>query len=455
MAPKIQFCRGAHDNTIAFAVDGDGPALLCPPWWVSHVERDWEEPKFARFFDALASSHTVVRYDRAGVGLSDRERSDYTLEYDVDDMVAVVDHLGFERISLLGVSCGGPIAVSYVSRLPHRVERLVLYGSFADGNAIALDQVKEAVAALVRAHWGLGAKTLTDIFAPDLSKVEAKRLSATQREAASADTAAELLALTYRMDITQHAGAIEVPTLVIHRRGDRAIGYDSGRDLAARVPGATFCPLEGSAHAPWFGDSTPVLEAVFEFLGGSERPQVAPSAEPTFRREGDVWMLAFDGRRSHLKHAKGLSDLAALLSQPQTEVHVLDLVDGFEGARERVSADPVLDPKARAAFRVRTEELDAEIAEAEANADMGRLEGLRAERDSLIRELESATGLGGRARGFSDPAERARKAVAARIRDSIGKIRSVLPELAEHLEGSVTTGVFCSYSPKIQVGWAL
>jgi pimeloyl-ACP methyl ester carboxylesterase len=135
--PSIRFCRTADGASIAYAVDGDGPPLLLPAWWVSHVERNWEEPEFRAFMTALAREHTVVRYDRPGVGLSDRRRTRYTLEEDAAAFAALADHLGYERFSLLGISCGGPLAIDYATRNPERIARIVVYGSSRTGRRSA------------------------------------------------------------------------------------------------------------------------------------------------------------------------------------------------------------------------------------------------------------------------------------------------------------------------------
>ena len=83
--PSIRFCSTPDGKRLAYALDGDGPAIVFPAWWISHVEKDWEHGPFQEFFGALAQHHLVVRYDRVGVGLSDRDRDpkDITVEREV------------------------------------------------------------------------------------------------------------------------------------------------------------------------------------------------------------------------------------------------------------------------------------------------------------------------------------------------------------------------------------
>jgi hypothetical protein len=118
-------------------------------------------------------------------------------------------------------------------------------------------------------------------------------------------------------------------------------------------------------------------------------------------------------------------------------------------------ADPVLDDRARAAYKARLAELEAEVDDAEAAADLGRAERARAERDRLVDELARAAGLGGRPRRLGDDRERARKAVTARVRDAVGRIERAHPALGRQLREAITTGTACSYDPATPVDWEL
>jgi class 3 adenylate cyclase len=186
--------------------------------------------------------------------------------------------------------------------------------------------------------------------------------------------------------------------------------------------------------------------AALEAIRAQDRP-----ARGVFRREGDVWMLTFDEVAVHLKDAKGLRDLAVLLASPGVEVHATELL----GLADRGGADAVLDDTARDAYRRRLSELEADLAEAEADHDDERAARTKVERDALIDELSAALGLGGRARTLGDPAERARKAVSARMRDAISRITDQHPALGAHLTASIATGTFCAYRPRQAVAWEL
>jgi tetratricopeptide (TPR) repeat protein len=176
------------------------------------------------------------------------------------------------------------------------------------------------------------------------------------------------------------------------------------------------------------------------------------AAEQTcvFRRDGDVWTIVYRGTESHLRHAKGLHDLAVLLAHPGDPVHAVELHTGHP---PQTGADEVLDDRAKAAYRRRLAELDSDIDEAEANGDTYRAAKARAEKDALLAQLSAAVGLGGRDRRLGDERERARKAVAARIRDAIDHIGHADPALGQHLRTAVQTGTWCTYAPGEPIRW--
>ena len=173
-----------------------------------------------------------------------------------------------------------------------------------------------------------------------------------------------------------------------------------------------------------------------------------------FSRDGEVWTLSYGGTEVRLKDAKGLADIAVLLGAPGREVAATTLTGSAAGrSGVQFGADPVLDATARERYRARLAELDGILDDADRRNDPARGATAQAEREVLIRELTAAVGLGGRARGLGDDAERARKAVTARIRDSIARIAAAHPALGQHLGESITTGLFCRYAPPRPTSW--
>lgn len=428
--------------------------MVIGPSHVSDLERDLDEPALRSFYERLATRFTVVRYDHTGVGLSDRARDDFSLEREVQELKAVIERASDGPVVLMGGSFGGPVAIAFAARYPELVSQLVLYGSYAGGAQVAPPEVSRAMVELVRAHWGLGARILTSLVAPNVGEDAAARYTRSQCAATSAEVAARLLALLYEMDVRELAPLVKAPTLVVHRRQDRAIPLDAGRDLAARIPGALMVTLEGQVHLPWFEDGG-VLDAILEFLHvkDASEPARETSAEAELVRSGDVWAIAWGGLRQHLKHAKGLADIATLVQNPGTGIAALALAEGVLNLASSVSAQPLLDEQARREFRQRLRDIDTELGEAEAHGDLARQGKLSDERQALLAELSAAAGLGMRRRAFPSDAERARKAVTARLRDAIARVRSVHPSLGEHLDSAITTGLTCVYRPARPIRW--
>jgi hypothetical protein len=166
----------------------------------------------------------------------------------------------------------------------------------------------------------------------------------------------------------------------------------------------------------------------------------------------------------------GLRYIAHRLAAPGREIHALELVAAERRAtRAGPSAEAglaaslggdsgeVLDAQARAAYRRRLTELEEELEEARRFGDPERVAALESERDALVRELAGAFGLHGRPRRTGSPAERARVSVTRAIRAAVPRIREHSPELGEHLERTIHTGRFCSYTPdpRALVDWRL
>ena len=257
---------------------GQGPALVVPPPWISHQELAWQIPAYRRFWERLAKHHTVVNYDRPGTGLSDRTRTEFSLDSDLQDLETVIDHLKLKRLALVSYSWGGPIALAYTTKYPRRVSHLILYGTYAHGGAITTEEVKASLISLVRAHWGIGSKAIAELFTPGADTAGTELWAKFQRECATPEIAARILELAYKTDVTHLLPRLRVPTLVLHRQLERTMPFRSGRELASLIPNARFVPLEGREHLPWYGDSESVLRAVAEFLG--DPVPVGQSVEP-------------------------------------------------------------------------------------------------------------------------------------------------------------------------------
>ena len=301
---QVSFCPTPRGR-VAYAEVGSGSLLVLPPPWIGHLELEWEFPEFRAFVLGLADQQRVVRYDRLGTGMSDRPSRppEHPLDEQVETVATLLGHLGQADAALLGFSYGGCVALAMAARRPELVRRLVLVGAYADGSAIAPPALAQALVATVRAHWGVGSRALADVWVPGANNATRAAFTALQRASASAEEAARALEGVYRTDVRRDAARVRAPTLVLHRRGDRAIRAELGRDLAALVPGARLTLLPGDLHPPWLGDRGAVLRAVLEFLGGGAAPSspgapgldTAPDGDGLTSREREVLRLVAEG----------------------------------------------------------------------------------------------------------------------------------------------------------------
>ena len=265
MRPRIRYCA-TPAGRVAYSASGAGPALLFEPGWVTHLRRQLELYSFGAFVERLAERFTVIRYDKPGCGLSDRDGIDLSFDGQVAAALAVADAMGADRFRLFGASQGGQLAAAIAAGCPDRVEALVLYGMCASGRDLAPAAVRDSVVALVRAHWGLGLKALTGAFITDPTTDEVAAFTRAQQAGASAAVAARLLEVYYDTDIRALLPAIRTRAAVLHREGDRGTRFELGREVAALIPGATLIPLPGSSHLFYHGDWAAVLDAVLGFL---------------------------------------------------------------------------------------------------------------------------------------------------------------------------------------------
>jgi len=275
--PKTQYAKSG-DLHIAYQVTGSGPLdLVFVPGFVSHLESQWEHPWSARFLERLGSFSRLIRYDKRGTGLSDRVGGIPTLEQRMDDVRAVMDALGSERAALLGVSEGGPMSLLFAATYPERTSALVLYGSYArrawapEHTSGRTEQEWQAMIDSIERGWGDPGGLDIDLWAPSAAGDEGylQWASTYRRLAASPGAAVTVMQMNKEIDVRAILPAVRVPTLVLHRTGDRVTRTEQSRYLAEHVPGARFVELSGIDHIPWVGDADAIVDEIEEFLTGT------------------------------------------------------------------------------------------------------------------------------------------------------------------------------------------
>jgi len=269
MQPVTRYAKSG-DVHIAYQVFGEGPInLVVVPGLVSNIEHYWDEPDVARWMLRMASYARVVMFDKRGTGMSDRVAELLGLDQRMDDLRAVMDAAGMEQAAVYGISEGSPLSALFAATYPDRCRSLVLYGGFTQIRQEAV----EAFLSYVDRAWGTG--RLLSAFSPSRANDPALQRwwSRFERLGASPAAAAALMRMNAQINVGDILPTIRVPTLVIHRTGDRVAPVAGGRALAEHIPGARLIELAGDDHLPFFGDNADqIADAVEEFLTGSRAP---------------------------------------------------------------------------------------------------------------------------------------------------------------------------------------
>jgi pimeloyl-ACP methyl ester carboxylesterase/DNA-binding winged helix-turn-helix (wHTH) protein len=333
--PPVRYARSGDVN-IAYQVLGDGPIdLVFVMGWVSHIEYFWREPSFARFLKRLASFSRLILFDKRGTGLSDRVTALPTLEQRMDDVRAILDAVGSTKAALLGVSEGGPMCALFGATYPDKTEALVMIGTYAkriwepDYPWAPTREAREAFIDEIRQEWG--GPVGIGVRAPSLAHDAAFRewWSSYLRMGASPGAAVALTVMNAEIDVRAVLPTIMVPTLVLHRTGDKCLLVDEGRYVASLVPNAQFVELPGDDHLPFVGDQEALLDEIEQFLTGV-----------TYSRELDRWLATVLATR--IASGGPLTDAAYAERRDRFVAHLLKEADWFRGRQPLVTHEGVV-----------------------------------------------------------------------------------------------------------------
>lgn len=267
MEYEIRFCTTSDNARLAYAIFGAGPTLVIPPGWVSLLELDTEDSWTLPLWRKFSEYFKVIIYDKHGCGLSDRDRTDFSFEKELNDLESIIECANLGKFSLFGYSQSGPTSIAYANKYPNRISHLILYGSYRSGALLATPEIKSAMRGLIRAHWGLGSTMLSELFVPHADKQTLKSANRFQQKAATAEMAASLSKAEDLFDVTDILSNIKTPTLVMHRLKDRVVSSKLGRELAATIPNAKLVLLDGNIHLPWLGDFDRIIQETAKFIG--------------------------------------------------------------------------------------------------------------------------------------------------------------------------------------------
>lgn len=280
MTPETRYAR-ARGLSIAYSVSGNGPLdiLYCSNW-TSHLEAGWDWPPLAALVRRLGRLGRVILFDLPGNGLSDPVSLDSlpTTEQWMDYVRVVMDAAGSERAALFGQAAATGLAIPFAATHPDRVSALILYAAFARIHSApdypyGLPEARrdDGIAWWLE-RWGRGRQL--ELTGPSLAADEYEReaMARFERYSASPGVARVFFRMISELDVREILPAVHVPTLVMHRSGDRWIAAEHGRYLAGRIAGARYAEFPGDNHYVFHGDTDAIVEEMGRFLAALPEP---------------------------------------------------------------------------------------------------------------------------------------------------------------------------------------
>lgn len=252
----VQFCRALDGTRLAHASTGNGPAILRAAHWMSHLTFDWDSPIWRHWMRELSRQNRLVRYDERCNGLSQRHVVDISFETMLSDLECVVEATGLDRFTLLGLSQSCAVSIAYAIRHPEKVSGMILYGGYVKGWRARGDAgeiaTREAAATLMRESWGkpnpMFRQAFCSMFIPGATHEHFAWMDDLMLRTVSPDDAWRLQSSFSVIDVSDLLEKVSVPTLVLHARDDNVAPVESGRTMAAGIPGARFIELDSQNH---------------------------------------------------------------------------------------------------------------------------------------------------------------------------------------------------------------
>lgn len=276
---EVRYARTSDGIDVAYATYGEGPRdVVLLHGFTTHLDFVGDCAWHAFWMRRLGDRFRVIQLDKRGTGLSDRTLGHGSIEDRMRDVLAVMDAVGSSRASIVGISEGGPIALTFAGTYPERVDKLVLYGTFArmmwapDYPFGVPTELADPFIAMVGEVWGEG-KVLGGMFInhpPDPDAAE-RMMARFERNACTPQLAMEILRRNVEIDTRSLLSGIATPTLVMHNSGDPLIPVGLGRYLAEHIHGAEYEEAEGDYHCTWaVKEFEPLMDRAMAFLCDEE-----------------------------------------------------------------------------------------------------------------------------------------------------------------------------------------
>jgi class 3 adenylate cyclase len=328
-APPTRYARSGEAR-IAFQVIGDGPPdVVVVGGPASHLDLQWEDPDTARVRRRYASFARAIFFDRRGTGLSDPVDGLPSLDLQMDDLDAVLDAVGVERVALIGAVEAGLCAM-YAATHPDRVSGLVLINVVGSGGVTLGDERRAQILDLIENHWGEG--RFTRLYAPERARDErfADWWARFERACVSPLMARRLLDLNAQADVTGVLPAIRVPTLVLIRRDNPLVPVAAARVAASLIPDARVVEADGADLYNWPGAHDPEMDLIEEFLTGRRPQRTAERVLAT---------VLFTDIVGSTEHAAQIGDRAWRDVLDHHHAIVRELLDRFRGREIKTLGD--------------------------------------------------------------------------------------------------------------------
>jgi pimeloyl-ACP methyl ester carboxylesterase/DNA-binding CsgD family transcriptional regulator len=329
----IRFALAPDNVRLAWTASGDGQPLVKAANWLTHLEYDLKSPVWQHWVDFLSGRFRYYRYDERGLGLSDHNAADLSVDTWASDFEVVVEAARPEKpFVLLGISQGTGAALSYAVNYPENVSHLIIYGGYLRGWARRNPEEarrREAIRELTLLGWGksdpIFRRLYTKMFVPDATDEQLQWFDDLCARSTTPEIAARLMTEQSQADFTELTEKIEVPTLVMHARDDGVVPFSEGMDIAAGIRSSEFVQLETRNHI--LLDDEPAWErfkqAFLEFTGTSGD------------EEDPVFEALSDGEREVLaKVTEGLSNpeiaAALFISEKTVKNHITKIFEKLD-----------------------------------------------------------------------------------------------------------------------------